>query len=148
MFYVYGWFKENGECFYIGKGLHRRYSERKTYQRNNYWNNIVAKEEREKRPVLVRFLYTNLTETQAFTFEINEIKKRSPCANLTPGGMGRTGSKHSEETKQKIRLKRMGNLSNTGKKLSIETKLKMRESALRRSAGHLITTSGTVTGNF
>lgn len=98
-FYVYGWYLSNGTCFYVGKGTGDRYRERS--RRNEYWINIVAQEEREGRSVSVKILHEGLSEQDALSIEEHLIKQWAPKANLTLGGQGPTGYRHTVEALQK-----------------------------------------------
>lgn len=114
IFYVYAHRRVvSGAVFYIGKGKGNRAESRKN--RNKYWSNIVAKDGGRH----VTFLASGLDEELAFLVEIEAIDqhRRMGCklANLTSGGDGPSGMRHSEETKAKFRLRRA----------SAETRLKM-----------------------
>lgn len=98
-FYVYGWYLTDGTCFYVGKGTGDRYRERS--RRNEYWINIVAQEEREGKAVFVKILHEGLSEQDALAIEEGLIKQWAPKANLTLGGQGPTGYKHTEEALQR-----------------------------------------------
>jgi hypothetical protein len=98
-FYVYGWYLSDGTCFYVGKGTGDRYRERS--RRNEYWINIVTQEEREGRSVSVKKLHEGLSEQDALSIEENLIKQWAPKANLTLGGQGPTGYRHTVEALQK-----------------------------------------------
>jgi hypothetical protein len=121
-YYVYQHIRlDTGECFYIGKGTARRFASKKS--RNAYWHNIVN---------LVGYkseiLASNLSELEAFNFEklmITLAKDLGQCvANITNGGEGASGYKHSEETKEK--MKRV---------CSEETKNKIRQGRLGKYSG-------------
>lgn len=98
-FYVYGWYLSDGTCFYVGKGTGDRYRERS--RRNEYWINIVAQEEREGRSVFVKKLQEGLSEQDALSIEEGLIKQLAPKANLTLGGQGPTGYRHTVEALQR-----------------------------------------------
>ena len=98
-FYVYGWYLSDGTCFYVGKGTGDRYRERS--RRNEYWINIVAQEEAEGRSVSVRILHGELTEAEALSIEERLIRQWSPKANLTLGGQGPSGYRHTVEALQR-----------------------------------------------
>ena len=97
-FYVYGWYLSDGTCFYVGKGTGDRYRERS--RRNKYWINIVVQEEREGRPVSVKKLHEGLSEQDALSIEESLIKQLAPKANLTLGGQGPTGYRHTYKALQ------------------------------------------------
>lgn len=97
-FYVYIHRKKsNNEIFYVGKGKDRRAYWKS--RRNQYWQNIV-----NKYGYIVEILKDNLTENEAFNLEMETIKEYKKqninLCNMTNGGEGMTGFKHSEETKR------------------------------------------------
>lgn len=98
-FYVYGWYLSDGTCFYVGKGTGDRYRERS--RRNEYWINIVDREEHEGRSVFVKKLHEGLSEQDALSIEECLIKQWAPKANLTLGGQGPTGYRHTVEALQR-----------------------------------------------
>jgi len=116
-FYVYAYLREDGTPWYVGKGNDIR-----------AWNH--SKGDCSRTPTdhsQITIMESNLTEVGAFALERIYIRwygRKSNdtgiLRNLTDGGDGISGWKHSEETKEKCRI------NNTGKKLSEETKLKMR----------------------
>ncbi|APR02540.1 TPA: hypothetical protein ACXDAY_002330 [Clostridium botulinum] len=87
-FYVYEWYNvDNKEVFYVGKGKNKRY--KNTTKRNQYFKNYYNKYECD-----VRKVKENLTEKEAFNYEIEVIEKyrnigQCKC-NLTNGGEGAT----------------------------------------------------------
>lgn len=113
-FYVYLHYrKDTLQPFYVGKGSGRRIDSKKS--RNKYWHNIV-----NKHGLFAQIMESNLTEEQAFEremFYISILGKENLC-NMTDGGDGTSGYKHSDEAKNKLREK------NIGKKQSDETKTK------------------------
>lgn len=92
----------DGEVFYVGKGCAGRAS--RSDSRNNYWNNIVEKHGGFD----VEVIAENLTEAEALKFEVALIKglrkTGANLCNLTDGGEGISGFKHSEETKRRMRI--------------------------------------------
>jgi hypothetical protein len=97
-FYVYEHLKaDTGEVFYVGKGFGSR-AER-TNNRNRYWHNTV-----NKHGFSVRFLVKNVDEEFALLAEqerIDQLRKLGVnLCNLTSGGEGVTGYKHTEETRK------------------------------------------------
>jgi hypothetical protein len=99
-YYVYCHIRlDTKEVFYVGKGKKKRaYSK---HNRNKYWINIV-----NSVGYTVEFMYTNLTEDEAFAKEkelILAYKELGQAdANFEIGGRGRSGYITSEETKKKI----------------------------------------------
>ena len=124
MYYVYAYLREDGTPYYIGKG-----------QDNRAWQ----KHKHHKVPTVdkIIILESNLAEIDAFRLEKEYIAKYGRkdlgtgiLRNMTDGGDGIMGHKHSEETKKKIALARMGKPTNRGKKMSEEQKEKLRKANL------------------
>ena len=115
---------DKNEPFYIGIGSNELNNYKRaywTYERNEIWNRIVAKTDYE-----VEIILDDLTWLEACEKEKEFIKlygrkniKSGTLANMTDGGDGVFGMKHSTETKEKI-----GSVSR-GKILSEETRYKM-----------------------
>ena len=104
VFYVYQHVRiDTGECFYIGKGKGSRMFSSKG--RNNYWKSVVAKAQGFRAIILAN----NLTEPEAFTFEIAMIegakKVNQACTNIAKGGKGSSGFRHTEKFKNEARLR-------------------------------------------
>lgn len=105
MTYVYRHIRlDKNEPFYIGIGVQDKF--RRAYlkqSRNQLWKNIVAKTDYE-----VEILFDDLTWEEAGTKEIEFISlygrkdNGGILANLTDGGGGIIGYKHTEEAKRKI----------------------------------------------
>ena len=101
MYYVYQHRKaDTNEIFYVGKGkCNRAFVATK---RNPYWKNIVS-----KHGFNVEFVAFNLDEELSFLVELETIDlyKRVGCqlANLTNGGEGTSGLKHSEQHKANLK---------------------------------------------
>ena len=107
-FYTYAYLREDGTPYYIGKGKGDRWKQEHTI--------AVPPAER------VLFLKENLTEAEAFRHEVYLISilgrkdlGTGVLRNLTDGGEGVSGLKHSDETKELIRT------ITTGVKQSAET---------------------------
>lgn len=120
-YYVYMHIKAtDGTPFYVGKGTGYRANYKR--DRSNYWNNIVSKHGFD-----VIKLEENLTEKESLERETYWIKRigrqdlgNGPLVNLTEGG---EGVKHSEETKRKISMSKIGIESKKkGTKISEEQK--------------------------
>ncbi len=97
-FYIYKYVRNDGTPYYIGKGHDNRINEAHRFP-------LPVK----KRRIIIK---SNLTESEAFDLEIELIallgrkdQGTGILINLTDGGegaSGRTGFKHSDETKKKI----------------------------------------------
>ena len=87
---------DTGECFYIGKGTEKRARARDC--RNPIWKRIEAKAGRKV--VIVQFFEK---EQDALEFEVDLIARYKPIANISAGGEGVSGLRHTEETKEKCR---------------------------------------------
>ena len=140
---------DKNEPFYIGIGK----TEKRAYEkikRNKFWHNIIDKTNYE-----VEILFDNLSWEDAGEKEKEFIKlygkrnnKTGILVNITDGGGGKLGTKHTEESKRKIseesknrkrtprsdetkaklRLANLGKIgSHTGFKHTEETKQKLRE---------------------
>lgn len=99
MFYTYAHTKPDGTIFYIGKGKDKRAWSK--YSRNKHWNNIVAKYKNYNVEILANWD----TEEEAFSHEILLISCFKDMgyvlSNMTVGGEGFCGGKHTEESKLK-----------------------------------------------
>lgn len=143
IFYVYAFLRKSDDTpYYIGKGHGKR----------AFINSgRVTKGPKDKSKIV--FLKENLTEVEAFEYEMEMIKKYGRkdngtgiLLNKTDGGDGMTGHKWTEEQKKnysKVRtgMKRKPHSEETkalyrkmftGKTMSEETKEKMKNSALGR----------------
>jgi len=111
LFYVYEhWRLDRDECFYVGKGRGGRAYSMKN--RNRHHQAIVAKLGRIGSAFEVRMVSTGLSEQDSFELEKERIafwrSAGSDLTNLTDGGEGIAGLKHSEETKKRWSLQRKG----------------------------------------
>lgn len=107
MFCTYAHYTPQGRLFYIGKGSEKRAHSKAG--RNDYWKKVVAKYGEPDVEVLANWG----TETEAFSHEIlliNCFKELGhKLCNLSNGGEGPSGLKHSDEFKQKISNLHKGN---------------------------------------
>jgi hypothetical protein len=97
-FYVYQHIRlDENSIFYVGKGHKSRHIEKSN--RNNYWHNVV-----NKAGFVSEILFDNLDEELSLLVEMELIDKYRrlgyKLVNLTDGGEGVSGYKHTEETKQ------------------------------------------------
>lgn len=138
---VYQHLKPCGEVFYIGIGVPKRPYIKSS--RNSHWENIV-----KKYGYTIEVLFTELTLKEACQIEVYLIKyygrrdlNSGNLVNKTDGGECKYSI--SEETKQKIREKRLGTKASEdtknkiskihlGSKRSEETKQKMSEIQIGR----------------
>ena len=137
-FYVYEHLRiDTGTIFYVGKGIGNR--AKLSSRRNQHWKRIVAK----SGGFYVRIAIGNLDEELAFLAEmerIDQLKKLGVnLCNMTDGGEGLSGHVVSDQVRQKLRQRMLGNKFTFGKKFSDSTREKM--SALlignKRSVGRV-----------
>ena len=121
IYYVYSYNREDGSPYYIGKGKnHRAFVKKRT---------IPIPKDKSR----ITFVYTNLTEEEAFVKEKQLIKLYGRkdlgtgiLRNLTDGGEGISGA--AEETRRKISESLMGEKHPMfGKKISEQTRKKISE---------------------
>jgi hypothetical protein len=114
--YIHRCKDDPSRIFYVGKGSGNRCNSH--LFRNKYWHSIV-----KKHGLLVEKIADWKSHEEAIDHEIFLIKCFSEMGiklcNLTKGGDGVVGWKHSEETKKIIKL------SSTGRKTTEETKRKI-----------------------
>lgn len=111
-YYVYLHIKATtGEPFYVGQGKNKRAYEKNKYRRSQYWINVS-----NKYGVDIIFLEKDLTFEESLEKEIYWIKRigrktfnNGPLINLTDGGEGFRGYKHTEENKKKYSINKLGN---------------------------------------
>lgn len=99
-FYVYEWYNiDDNTVFYVGKGTAQRY--KVLSGRNKYFMHYYHKYNCDVRKVI-----ENLTEAEAFQKECELIafyQKQNQCfCNLTNGGEGVSGYKHTDKAKKRI----------------------------------------------
>lgn len=108
---------DNNQIFYIGiaKNKKRPYVKQR---RNKHWQNIVAKSGYE-----VEIVLENITWEKACELEVRLISYygrkdlgNGNLVNMTNGGDGAVGAKHTEEYKQMLRERMKGNTYTLGYK--------------------------------
>jgi group I intron endonuclease len=101
MYYVYQHRKaDTNEIFYVGKGNHRR-----------AWScvgrNVLWKRTAKKHGFIVEFIAEQIDEELSFLVEYEAITKYKAIGinlvNMTDGGEGASGYKHTEEHKQSMK---------------------------------------------
>jgi hypothetical protein len=128
--YIYGDYKFDFEPIYIGKGkgirperhfiLYKKYNTR-------FYSKMKSIISSGNKPEFI-LLKSDLSEKESFEIEryfinlIGRIENGGNLTNLSDGGEGQSGFKHSEETKRKMSEKRMGKKLEP---LSDEVKLKI-----------------------
>jgi len=123
-YYVYRHIRlDTNTPFYVGKGKDKRCFSNK--YRNKYWHNIVNSVGYD-----IEIMLDNLTEQEAITKEIEFIKLYKSLgyceANMTDGGEGLSGYKHSDLTKKRWSEIRKGRpCGNKGFKMSQSQKQKI-----------------------
>jgi hypothetical protein len=127
VFYVYEhWRSDTQQPFYVGKGFKKRAYQMTRRNRHHLFVQDYLK--RIGASIEVKIVAVSLTERQAFDLEIELIDKwlTAGCklVNITKGGDGPTGRKHTEEWKQ-ANSERM-----KGRVTSPETRVKMSAAAI------------------
>lgn len=120
IFYVYLHRKEtNKEIFYVGKGSGKRYTS--VSSRSNFWKNIV-----KKYGLLIEVVDSNLPEDQAFELEmfLIEFIGCDNLCNLTKGGEGVSGLKHTASSIEKMSNSKRGKVIKENTRLKISDSLK------------------------
>ena len=140
-FYVYEhWRLDRDECFYVGKGKGGRAYSMK--DRNKHHRAICAKLNRIGSAFEIKIVASGLSEQEAFVLECEQIAfwRNAGCdlTNLTNGGEGISGFKHSVETRQKLSVMNKGMPATfKGKKHTDKTKIMLSEIAKKRGAPKL-----------
>lgn len=123
VFYVYEhWRPDRGECFYVGKGYGQRAHD--LTRGRNRWHKFITQKLSELGLVVeVRIIAENLTEREAFDAEVARIafwkNDGADLCNISAGGDGPSGRKHTEEWKKAISEKLKG------RKMSAESRAKL-----------------------
>ena len=112
-FYCYILKYPDGIPFYVGKGRGYRYKRHLTKwniknDTNGLKVNVINKIRNSGKEPLAEIIKTNLTEDEAFTLEIEIIKKYGKrceggiLTNMSDGGEGQTGYHHTEKLKSEF----------------------------------------------
>jgi NUMOD3 motif len=111
-FYVYVLFHPTrGTPCYVGKGRGRRTEDQSRRPTNSYLKSII---EKTHLPLICIKIRDGLSESDAFDLEVIFIaaigrrKHGGTLANMTDGGEGITGARHTDESKGKIRAANLG----------------------------------------
>lgn len=128
-FYVYAHKRLcSNAVFYIGKGSGERLNKRS--HRNKHWHNIVAKDGGFNTEIIIK----DIDEEFAFLIEREAIalaKLRGVnLVNVTLGGDGATGLRHSEEWKSALSKRMIGNTYTLGYRHTDEAKAKIGASSI------------------
>jgi hypothetical protein len=126
IFYVYMMFRPTGEPCYVGKGKGNRTRRHftKGVQKNPHLVNIIENSGGELPVVIIQ---GGMFEVDAFLLErqlIKEIGREiagGQLVNLTDGGDGFSGGRHSEEARKRISAAHIGNKYNVGRKVPAES---------------------------
>jgi hypothetical protein len=130
--FIYDNYKFKYEPIYIGKGKKNRFKKHLYIHKNNnnrFYNKISSIVNSGYKPI-IEILFYNITDEQySHDLEKNIIKRigrienSGTLTNLTDGGDGISGFKHSDEFKREQSIRNKGeNNKNYGKKMSQETK--------------------------
>lgn len=132
-FYVYCYkHPETLLPFYIGKGS----KDRSTFHlrlissnlhKNKYFANVVKQIKSQNLNPIIEMIKENLSEIEAYNLEEDLISlygrklydKDGILCNLTKGGRGAIGYKHTDETKEKLKLSKSFISQETRQKLSL-----------------------------
>lgn len=105
-FYVYEHSRaDTGEIFYVGKGCGNRLNSTRATHRNQRWLRTVAK----AGAFTARKIIDRVDEEFAFLIEMERIDQLrrlgTQLCNITNGGDGATGFRHSDEAKARMSVK-------------------------------------------
>ncbi len=116
------------EIFYVGKGYGGRAYDKKT-GRSKWWKDTI-----NKYGLIIDIVEDGLTNDEAIEREIWYIAKLGrkdlglgPLVNMTDGGEGASGYKHTSESLEKMSLVHKGRIYITGTRQTDETKRKISE---------------------
>lgn len=133
-YYVYVLKRSDGSPFYVGKGKGDRINMHEWKAKRgdvSHRSRIIRKEWSLGRTIQKEKIAIRLSHDQAVSLEKNLIEKfgrrnkGGPLVNLTDGGEGTPGHRHSKDTRKKMSEKRKNRPPS-----SQETRMKMRESSI------------------
>jgi hypothetical protein len=143
-FYIYALCRHDGRVFYIGKGQRNRWLCHEGYARKGARGRryaIIRDMQARGVEVIKVKLHVGLTEAVAHTYEVALIAaigrgRLGPLVNLTDGGEGVTGMKHSTQHREKLSVEGRGRVfsaetrakigsARRGKTMSAESKAKI-----------------------
>lgn len=133
-YYVYEhWRTDTNTCFYVGKGKGKRAWDMRR-GRNRHHQFVVSKLAQAHFIVEVKIISSDLTESEAFEFEVERIRywtevRCEALVNMTEGGEGPSGRKHTEEEKRNLSEKLKGRV------VSAETRAKLSVAAMGNQRG-------------
>lgn len=113
-FYVYSYSTEKDSVFYVGKGKNYRINE--SHKESPYCYKVLQARRRQGIKIIKKKIYTKMCEKEAFAWETYLIDFYKPKCNLTKGGEGTSGYKHTKETISQISLLKFSNLDDFVKK--------------------------------
>lgn len=125
-FYTYIHCRPNGEPFYVGKGYRNRAYDFNS-NRNPHYKRTVLKYGKNSISV---YIFECESEELALLDEIQQIsqlrKEGFNLVNVTDGGEGVSGLRHSDETKRKISESKKGvSITSKGRPLSTSHRVKL-----------------------
>lgn len=122
-YYVYAHRDPDGAIFYVGKGKRRRAYEKS--KRSSVWKNHVER----LGSFSVEILASGLEEAEAFAMERRLIAQLAVICNLTKGGEGSSGYRHTQAAKDAVGRANSGRPSKyKGVPRSDEVRAKLSES--------------------
>jgi hypothetical protein len=131
MAYVYRHIRlDKNEPFYIGIGNNDYRRSRSKRSRNDMWNNIVSKTDYEVEIMLDGLSWDNACkkEKEFISLYGRRNLKTGILCNMTEGGEGTLGRKFSDNNREELIKRNIGNIYakvNKGRKQSEETKKKI-----------------------
>ena len=116
---------KQGQVFYVGKGQGRRLTETHCRKNNRHWTNTVS-----KYGFIPEIIMRFEEEFCSLSFEraLIAFYGRDNLCNLTDGGEGSSGYRHTKESKMKMSIARTGEKNgNYRREFSLDHRLKISE---------------------